>query len=60
MYVNKSGTVPFFMSFETFAQAPEFIPSLQMQIVEAHKGDEVPFSDAVTYLETEDGWVVQK
>lgn len=57
MYVNKSGSGPFFMSFETFSNKPEFIPSMQMQIVQANKGDKVPYSDAVTYLETEEGWV---
>ncbi len=59
MYVNKSGTGPFFMSFETYHEEPEFIPSLQMQIVSCSKGDEVPFIDKIRYLNTEEGWVKQ-
>lgn len=57
MYVNKSGTGPFFESFETYDESPEFIPSLMMQAVKCSKGEEVDFVDDVTYVETEEGWI---
>ena len=57
MYINKSGVGSFFLSFKTYKEQPEFIPSMQMQIVECSKGDKVNFVDKMTFFETENGWI---
>ncbi len=57
MYVNKSGTGPFFESFKTYNDAPEFIPSMMKVGVQCPKGEEIEFTDKVTYAETEEGWI---
>lgn len=57
MYVNKSGNGSFFESFKTYKDAPEFIPSMMKVGVRCPKGEEIEFTDKVTYAETEEGWV---
>lgn len=57
MYVNKSGSGSFFQSFKTYEVEPEFIPSLQMQIVKCTKGNKVDFNGSMLFLDTENGWV---
>ena len=59
MYVNKSGMGSFFESFKTYDESPEFIPSMQMQIVKCNMGDEVDFYDVAKFTNTENGWVEQ-
>lgn len=60
MYVNKSGTGPYIQDFKTYTEEPEFIPSLQMQIVECNKGVEVDYVGSSNFGNTENGWVLTK
>ena len=57
MYIDKTGLGPFFPSFKTYISEPEFIPSLQMQIVTCTKGEKVDFSGKMLFYETENGWL---
>lgn len=57
MYVNKSGFGPYIKSFKTYSEAPEFVPSLQMQVVVYEKGTEIDYTGSYTFSNTENGWV---
>lgn len=57
IYTNQSGFGPRFESFKTYAEEPEFFPSLGHVASYAKKGEIVSFSGKVTYFETENGWV---
>lgn len=58
MYANKSGTGPYIQSFKTYSEEPEFVPSLQMQIVGCDKGIEVNYTGSSTFANTENGWII--
>ncbi len=60
MYVNKSGYGPYIESFKTYSEAPEFVPSLQMQSVICKKGVEIDYAGSATFSNTEEGWVQNK
>jgi len=60
IYVNKSGMGSFFESFKTYQSKPEFIPSMARVLYSVDEGEEVEFRDKVTYMETEEGWILYK
>jgi hypothetical protein len=56
MYINKSGVGPFIESFKTYLEEPDFVPSMQMQVVSCPKGQEVVYESSSSFSETEEGW----
>ncbi len=59
MYVDKSGLGPYLPSFKTYIQEPEFIPSMQRQVVRCVKESQIEINDKIRYKETEKGWEEQ-
>jgi hypothetical protein len=58
MYVNKSGSGPYLKSFKTYREVPEFVPSLEMQVVECPKDELVHDSDVKRFVLRDNQWVV--
>lgn len=58
MYINKSGVGPFIESFKTYLEEPDFVPSMQMQVVSCSKGQEVDYESSSSFNETEEGWTI--
>lgn len=60
MYINKSGVGPFIESFKTYLEEPDFVPSMQMQVVSCSKGQEVDYESSSSFTENEDGWIINE
>lgn len=60
IYVNESGSETMIENFRTYNDQPEFIPIMSYLSTNYKKGDVVDIVGSVKYLQTENGWVIQR